>query len=103
MQIWGLMMKYGEIYNLFKDKKYDIKFDSIGVDSDIIKYDSDNILINGVQFKIAYDYINLSRYDLRIFTIDDRLGYQTVVELRIKLEDIDELGIGTKWWDDNEN
>ena len=64
MQIWGLMMKYGEIYNLFKDKKYDIKFDSIGVDSDIIKYDSDNILINGVQFKIAYDYLAVLKEEL---------------------------------------
>ena len=95
------MMEYGEAYKLFKDKGYDIRFDSMfSCDSNIIKYDSDYIFINGVQFKIAYDHIHLSNYDLRISTTDDRLGYGTLVELRIRLEDIDELGIGTRWWDE---
>jgi len=93
-------MEYKEIYEIFKEKGYEIKFDNINHNGYIIKYDSEFLFINGVQFHIVYEHISLSQYDLKIYTRDDRLGYGVVVETKINLEDIDTLVIGTRWWDE---
>ena len=94
-------MEYYDIYKEFKDKGYEMQFNSIDCDgSELIKYDSDYIFINDIQFHINYECITLSRHDLKINTRIAELGDMINVELRIKLDDIDNIGIGTRWWDD---
>lgn len=95
-------MNYGEIYQTFKNAGYEIIFNEFSHNCGyLINYDSESIFINGCQFQV-YGYIDLSRWELTIPTIDDRLGPMITVELTISLEDIDEFTVGTRWWDEKE-
>lgn len=95
-------MKYGEIYQIFQKAGYKIEMDPFDNNcKDWIDYDSEYIYINEIQF-LNCGYIQLSRTELIIKTTHPYLDYWTTVNLGIKLEDVDSLAVGTRWWDENE-